>query len=154
MHSSEGWAIARDFFRCVLGMVEFLLLSWMKGIEEDEKWYVKAALGPSSFWCELLMARNAWAHEDVHNSVNKQWRVSLDLYQCRDAWPEACVIELLASLGRSVCGSLRDQGEQEANLSFGVVELSTDVRSICAQGSHQIVYALSVFVGPSSFGYS
>ncbi len=55
------------------------------------------------------------------------------------------------SLGQSVCGSLRDQGEQEASLSFGVVGLSTDVRSICAQGSHQIVYALSVFVGPSFF---
>jgi len=37
------------------------------------------------------------------------------------------------SLGRSVCESLRDQGEQEAILSLGDVELSTDVRPIDAR---------------------
>jgi len=58
---------------------------------------------------------------------------------------------IVASLGRSVSESLRNQGEQEASLSLGDCWAINWCEIDLRQGSHQIVYALSVFIGPSSF---
>jgi hypothetical protein len=83
----------------------------MRGIEENEKQYVEATLGPFSFCIRASNGQNCLSFRGCTYYVNKKWRISLELSQCRDAWPEVCVVELL---NRWVGESVNREGIRES----------------------------------------
>jgi len=92
----------------------------MRGIEENEKQYVEATLGPSSFCIRTSNGQNCLSSRGCTYSVNKNWRISLELSQCRDAWPEVCVVELLS---RWVGQSVNREGIRESRKPDWVLEM-------------------------------
>ncbi len=119
-------------------------------MKENEKQYVEAPSGPS-FLCKLLMARIAWALEDVHilwiRNEEFPWNcINVKMHDRKCVLLNCCVI---GSVCLWIVKGLGKVGSQfESWRCWAVNWCEIDLR----QGSHQIVYALSVFIGPSSFG--
>jgi len=78
-----------------------LMCSWALVAElnerNQEKWRTicEEPSWPSSFCIRASKGQNCLSSRGCTYFVDKKWRISLELYQWRDAWPEVCVVELL-----------------------------------------------------------